>query len=47
MYEPILAAPGEDRSTEIPIMTQKLANSLGDAIYAHPQDWHMMQKIWL
>ena len=47
VYEPILAAPGEDRSTEIPIMTQKLANSLGDAIYAHPQDWHMMQKIWL
>ena len=47
VYEPIIATPGEDRSTQVPIMTQKLANSLGEAIYAHPQDWHMMQKIWL
>ncbi len=47
VYEPIVAAPGEDRSTQIPLMTQKLAVSLGHAIYEHPQDWHMMQKVWL
>jgi lauroyl/myristoyl acyltransferase len=42
-----VATPGEDRSTQIPLMTQKLAVSLGQAIYEHPQDWHMMQKVWL
>ncbi|MDO9486051.1 MAG: phosphatidylinositol mannoside acyltransferase [Actinomycetota bacterium] len=47
VYEPIVATPGEDRSTQIPAMTQKLAVSLGQAIYEHPQDWHMMQRVWL
>ncbi len=47
VYEPIVATPGADRSTQIPIMTQKLADALGQAIYEHPQDWHMMQRIWL
>lgn len=47
IYEPIVATPGKDRSTQIPQMTQQLAISLGQAIYEHPRDWHMMQKVWL
>lgn len=47
VYEPIVATPGADRSEQIGQMTQKMAISLGQAIYEHPQDWHMMQKVWL
>ena len=47
VYDPIVATPGQDRSTQIPVMTQKLADSLGQAIHAHPEDWHMMQRVWL
>ncbi|MDO8731268.1 MAG: phosphatidylinositol mannoside acyltransferase [Actinomycetota bacterium] len=47
IYEPIIPNPGEDRATQVQQMTQKMAISLGQAIYEHPQDWHMMQKVWL
>jgi len=47
VYDPIVATPGKDRSSQVTNMTQKLAVELGHAIQAHPQDWHMMQKIWL
>jgi len=47
IYEPIVATPGADRSTQVPQMTQQIAISLGQAIHEHPQDWHMMQRVWL
>jgi KDO2-lipid IV(A) lauroyltransferase len=28
-------------------MTQEVADVFGDAIRAHPQDWHMLQPLWL
>jgi hypothetical protein len=27
-------------------MTQGLADAFADAIAAHPQDWHMLQRLW-
>jgi KDO2-lipid IV(A) lauroyltransferase len=29
------------------IVTQQLADAFADGIAAHPQDWHMLQKLWL
>jgi KDO2-lipid IV(A) lauroyltransferase len=28
-------------------MTQQLARAFEDGIAAHPQDWHMLQRLWL
>ncbi|MGH3432535.1 MAG: phosphatidylinositol mannoside acyltransferase, partial [Thermocrispum sp.] len=32
---------------EIPSATQQLADTFGGGIAAHPQDWHMLQRLWL
>jgi lauroyl/myristoyl acyltransferase len=37
---------GMDRRDQIQHMTQGVADALGGAIAAHPQDWHMMQRVW-
>jgi phosphatidylinositol dimannoside acyltransferase len=29
------------------MVTQRLADKFADGIAAHPQDWHMLQKLWL
>ena len=29
------------------VLTQQIADELGRGIAVHPQDWHMMQKLWL
>ncbi|MGQ0842687.1 MAG: phosphatidylinositol mannoside acyltransferase [Sporichthyaceae bacterium] len=34
------------RSERIAAMTQQLADVFGREIAAHPQDWHMLQRIW-
>jgi KDO2-lipid IV(A) lauroyltransferase len=28
-------------------MTQQVADVFADAIREHPQDWHMLQPLWL
>jgi KDO2-lipid IV(A) lauroyltransferase len=28
-------------------MTQDMADALAEGIAAHPEDWHMLQKLWL
>jgi KDO2-lipid IV(A) lauroyltransferase len=28
-------------------MTQALADAFAEGIAAHPQDWHMLQRLWL
>ncbi|OAA28706.1 KDO2-lipid IV(A) lauroyltransferase [Frankia sp. EI5c] len=32
--------------TDIPTMTQRLADEFAAGIAAHPADWHMLQRIW-
>jgi lauroyl/myristoyl acyltransferase len=38
-------AAGE-RDAKILAMTQQVANAFQSAISAHPQDWHMLQRVW-
>lgn len=35
-----------DRETRIQRMTQDMADAFAAGISAHPQDWHMMQRLW-
>jgi KDO2-lipid IV(A) lauroyltransferase len=40
--------PVEGRTREkVEAMTQQVADVFGSAIRAHPQDWHMLQPLWL
>lgn len=40
--------PAEGRTREkVTAMTQQVADVFGDAIRAHPEDWHMLQPLWL
>ncbi|MDQ1685498.1 MAG: phosphatidylinositol dimannoside acyltransferase [Frankiaceae bacterium] len=36
-----------DRAAKIRRMTQQLADAFAVAIAEHPQDWHMLQRIWV
>jgi len=38
---------GGDRASKIRQMTQQLADAFAVAITEHPQDWHMLQRIWV
>ena len=33
--------------SDVPTMTQQLADAFADGIGAHPADWHMLQRLWL
>lgn len=33
--------------TDVPTMTQAVANVFEEGIRAHPEDWHMLQRLWL
>ncbi|MCU1691212.1 MAG: lipid biosynthesis acyltransferase [Frankiales bacterium] len=33
--------------TDVPAMTQALADAFAAGLAAHPADWHMLQKLWL
>lgn len=32
--------------TRVQVLTQRIADHLADGIARHPQDWHMLQRIW-
>jgi lauroyl/myristoyl acyltransferase len=43
-----VSPPTEGRTREkVTAMTQQVADTFGTAIRAHPQDWHMLQPLWL
>jgi phosphatidylinositol dimannoside acyltransferase len=43
-----VTAPSEGRTREkVTAMTQEVATVFGAAIAAHPEDWHMLQPLWL
>ena len=47
IHEPI-DVPATGRLTEkVATMTQQLADVFAGAVAAHPQDWHMLQPLWL
>ncbi|MFD6423929.1 phosphatidylinositol mannoside acyltransferase [Streptomyces sp. NPDC060198] len=45
---PTVAVPEEGTRTErTAAMTQALADAFAEGIAAHPEDWHMLQRLWL
>lgn len=36
-----------DRKDKIRVMTQDLARAFAEGIAAHPEDWHMLQRVWV
>jgi KDO2-lipid IV(A) lauroyltransferase len=45
-----LPVPGVDAGTldvRVRVLTQTIADHLGEGIAKHPTDWHMLQKLWL
>ncbi|MEU5883942.1 phosphatidylinositol mannoside acyltransferase [Spirillospora sp. NPDC047279] len=43
-----IAVPAEGaRQEKIQVMTQELADVFAEGIAAHPEDWHMLQKVWV
>ena len=43
----IMPPPTGDRRTKVAAMTQELADIFAAGIAEHPQDWHMLQPMWL
>ena len=44
LYEPVPPKPGADG---VRAMTQQVADAFSEGIRAHPQDWHMLQKVFV
>lgn len=45
--EPVDRAPQDvPRDEQIRVLTQRVANALAEAIADHPEDWHMLQRLW-
>jgi KDO2-lipid IV(A) lauroyltransferase len=46
-FFPALSPSGEDTNEKrVQTLTQELANSFEKEIKKHPQDWHMLQRVW-
>ncbi|MET7985259.1 MULTISPECIES: phosphatidylinositol mannoside acyltransferase [unclassified Streptomyces] len=45
---PPVEVPGTgSRAEKTSVMTQALADAFADGIAEHPEDWHMLQRLWL
>lgn len=43
-----IPVPGDDdRAERIRAMTQSLAHTFQEGVAAHPEDWHMLQRVWV
>jgi KDO2-lipid IV(A) lauroyltransferase len=38
---------GPVQGDDVATMTQAVADELAQGIAAHPQDWHMLQRMWV
>ncbi|GGV33278.1 lipid A biosynthesis lauroyl acyltransferase [Actinomadura cremea] len=47
VHEEVLVPAEGARQEKIRAMTQDLATVFEEGIAAHPEDWHMLQKVWL
>jgi lauroyl/myristoyl acyltransferase len=46
-FHPQVPLPADgDRADKVAAMTQACADALADGIRAHPQDWHMLQRVF-
>jgi KDO2-lipid IV(A) lauroyltransferase len=46
-HDEVPPPPAGPTRARVTAMTQEVADVFGDAIRAHPQDWHMLQPLWL
>jgi KDO2-lipid IV(A) lauroyltransferase len=46
VHPPVEPPPGVDHREQVAVMTQAVARCFEAAIAAHPQDWHMLQRVW-
>jgi hypothetical protein len=44
---PLPAADAGPLDERVRLLTQRIADELATGIAAHPQDWHMLQRMWL
>jgi len=45
---PEIGVPGDgDRPGKVTVMTQEMARVFEDAVAQHPEDWHMLQKVFV
>jgi lauroyl/myristoyl acyltransferase len=47
VHPPVEPPEGGSRRERAKAMTQSLADAFAEGIAAHPEDWHMLQKLWL
>jgi phosphatidylinositol dimannoside acyltransferase len=47
IYDEIPVPEGGDRKEKVQVMTQRLATVFEQAIREHPQDWHMLQRVFV
>jgi KDO2-lipid IV(A) lauroyltransferase len=47
VHEEIPVPDEGGRQEKIQAMTQELARVFEQGIAAHPEDWHMLQKVWV
>ena len=46
-FHPEVVPPPGERAAQIALMTQACADALADGIREHPQDWHMLQRVFV
>jgi KDO2-lipid IV(A) lauroyltransferase len=47
VHPPVDVPADGDRASRTRTMTQALADAYASGIAEHPQDWHMLQRLWL
>jgi KDO2-lipid IV(A) lauroyltransferase len=47
VHPPVPVPEAGDRTQRTGVMTQALADAYASGIAEHPQDWHMLQRLWL
>jgi KDO2-lipid IV(A) lauroyltransferase len=47
VHEEIPVPDEGDRQEKIRAMTQSLAHAFQQSVAAHPEDWHMLQRVWV
>ncbi|RPE45349.1 KDO2-lipid IV(A) lauroyltransferase [Streptomyces sp. Ag109_O5-1] len=47
VHAPVEVPESGDRTSKTSVMTQALADAFATGIADHPEDWHMLQRLWL
>ncbi|MET8181866.1 phosphatidylinositol mannoside acyltransferase [Streptomyces sp. NPDC005336] len=47
VHPPVEVPGGGNRAEGTAVMTQEIADAFAEGIAEHPEDWHMLQRLWL